>query len=153
MTFISENKIDRRSNGVKQWHIGEILIQKKLIDWGQLEDALSEQKRTHEFVGEVLVRKQCIPKFLLFKALAERHAMPFVDLSHVFIDPRAVERVPRSVAVKYELVPIEMREDTLVVGVSDPCAALPDAEIAELARVSEIKTVLARLTRSELQSI
>ena len=127
---------------MKQWHIGEILIQKKLIDWKQLEDALNEQKRTHEFVGEVLVRKQYIPRFLLFKALAERHAMPFVDLSHVFIDPRAVERVPKSVAVKYGFVPIEMQNGTMVVGISDPCAVLPDAEIAELARVSEIKTVL-----------
>ena len=127
---------------MKQWHIGEILIQKKLIDWKQLEDALGEQKRTHEFVGEVLVRKQYIPRFLLFKALAERHAMPFADLSHVFIDPRAVERVPKSIAVKYGFVPIEMQEGTMVIGISDPCAVLPDAEIAELARVSEIKLVL-----------
>lgn len=125
-----------------QWHIGEILIQKRLIDWKQLEDALAEQKRTHEFVGEVLVRKQYVPKFLLFKSLAERHAMPFVDLSHVFIDPRAVERVPRSVAVKYGFVPIEVQGGTLVVGVGDPQAVLPRLEIAELAKVAEIKTVL-----------
>jgi len=127
---------------MSQWHIGEILIQKKLIDWKQLEEALDEQKRTHEFVGEVLVRKQYIPRFLLFKALAERHAMPFVDLAHVFINPRAVERVPKSVAVKYGLIPIEMQDDTLIVGVNDPCAVLPDAEIAELAKVKVIKKVL-----------
>jgi len=124
------------------WHIGEILIQKKLIDWKQLEDALSEQKRTHEFVGEVLVRKRHIPRFLLFKALAERHAMPFVDLSHVFIDPRAVERVPRSVAAKYGFVPIEILGDALIVGIGDPKAVLPEREIAEIAGVSEIKSVL-----------
>ena len=127
---------------MEQWHIGEILIQKKLIDWHQLEDALNEQKRTHEFVGEVLVRKRYIPKFLLFKALAERHAMPFVDLSHVFIDPHAIERVPRSVAVKYGFIPIEIQDGTMIIGISDPCAILPNAEIAELAKVSEIKTVL-----------
>ena len=127
---------------MKQWHIGEILIQKKLIDWHQLEDALNEQKRTHEFVGEVLVRKRYIPKFLLFKALAERHTMPFVDLSHVFIDPRAVERVPKIVAVKYGFVPIEVREGALVVGIGDPCAILPNTEIAEIAGVSEIRAVL-----------
>ena len=127
---------------MKQWHIGEVLIQKKLIHWAQLDDALSEQKRTHEFVGEVLVRKRYIPKFLLFKALAERHAMPFVDLTHVFIDPRAVERVPKSVAVKYGFIPIEMQDSTLVVGIGDPRAALPDAEIAGLAGVLKITSVL-----------
>ncbi len=127
---------------MKPWHIGEILIQKKLIDWRQLEDALSEQKRTRELVGEVLIRKQYVPRFLLFKALAERHAMPFVDLAHVFIDPQAVERVPESVAVKYGFVPIGTQDDTLVVGISDPCAVLPDAEIAEIARISGIQKVL-----------
>lgn len=127
---------------MKQWHIGEILIQKSLIDWKQLEDALNEQKRTREFVGEVLVRKQYVPKFLFFKALAERHALPFVDLSHIFIDPRAIERIPKSVAIKYGFIPIEIQDGTLVIGVGNPCDVLPGAEIAELAKVSDIKTVL-----------
>ncbi len=124
------------------WHIGEILIQKRLIDWKQLEEALGEQQRTREFVGEVLVRKQYVPKFLLFKALAERHAMPFVDLSHVFIDPRAVDRVPKSIALKFAFIPIELQDGTLVLGVSDPSGNLPSAEIAEMARVAGIKMVL-----------
>lgn len=68
--------------------------------------------------------------------------MPFVDLTHVFIDPKAVERVPRSIAVKYGFIPIEMRAEGLVVGVGDPGAVLPDAEISELAGVSGIRTVL-----------
>lgn len=127
---------------MKHWHIGEVLIQKKLIDWEQLDDALSEQKRTQKFVGEVLVRKRYIPQFLFFKALAEKHAMPFVDLAHVFIDPRVVERVPKSVAVKYGFIPIEMQNGTLVVGIGDPRAALPDTEIAGLAGVSRITSVL-----------
>ncbi len=124
------------------WHIGEILIQKKLIDWKQLEEALVEQKKTREFVGEVLVRKQYVPRFLLFKALAERHAMPFADLSHVFVDGGAVRRVPKSVALKYRILPIEVQDRTLVVGVSDPLQDLPEKEIAELAQVTAIKTVL-----------
>jgi type IV pilus assembly protein PilB len=127
---------------MNQWHIGEILIRKKLIDWKQLEDALDEQKRTHEFVGEVLVRKQYIPKYLLFKALAERHSMPFVDLSHVFIDPLTVERIPKSIAIKYGFIPIEMRQGAMIIGIGDPRAVIPEAEIAELAGVTSIKTVL-----------
>lgn len=127
---------------MKQWHIGEILIQKKLIDWLQLEDALNEQKRTREFVGEVLVRKQYVPRFLLFKALAERHAIPFVDLSRIFIDPRWIRLIPKSISLKYGIVPIESQNGTLIVGIKDPMAALPEKEIAELAKVSQIKTVL-----------
>ena len=124
------------------WRIGEVLIQKKLIDWKQLEEALDEQKRTREFVGEVLVRKQYVPRFLLFKALAERHAVPFVDLSHIQIDPGAVGRVPKSIAQKYGIMPIELQGDTLVIGISDPVKVIPAEEIAALAKVVKIKSVL-----------
>lgn len=127
---------------MKYWHIGEILIQKRLIDWRQLEDALTEQKRTKEFVGEVLVRKQYVPRFLLFKALAERHAIPFVDLSHVYVDMQAIRRVPRSIALKYGFIPIEIQQETLVLGIQDPMAGLPEKEILEMAGVKQIKTVL-----------
>ncbi len=74
--------------------------------------------------------------------MAERHAIPFADLAHVFIDARAVQRIPRSVALKYKLIPIEIQDHTLVVGISDPLEALPEKEIAELAQVAAIKTVL-----------
>lgn len=127
---------------MKYWHIGEILIQKKLIDWRQLEDALTEQKRTKEFLGEVLVRKQYVPRFLLFKALAERHAIPFVDLSHIYIDPEAIQRIPRSVAAKYGFVPIEIQRDTLVMGIKNPVTEFPEKEIKEMAGVMHLKTVL-----------
>jgi hypothetical protein len=131
-----------RAFKMAEWHIGEILIQKKLIDWKQLDEALSEQKRTREFVGEVLVRKQYVPRFLLYKALAERHAMPFTDLSHIRIDPSAVERLPESVAEKYHIIPIEIQDHTLVVGISDPTAVLPHSEIAMLAGVRKVHSVL-----------
>ena len=58
------------------------------------------------------------------------------------LDPHAVERVPRSIAVKYKCVPIEIQDGILVLAVSDPSGALPAVEIAELARVSGVKTVL-----------
>ncbi len=124
------------------WRIGEVLIQKKLIDWRQLEEALTEQQRTREFVGEILVRKKYIPRFLLFKALAERHSMPFIDLSNIFIDPQAIQKIPRSVALKYNVIPVEIEGDILIVGINDPLTELPEKELAELAKVSAIKTVL-----------
>ena len=127
---------------MSKWHIGEVLIQKKLIDWEQLGEALDEQKRTHELIGEVLVRKSYIPRHLLFKALAERHAVPFVDISHIFIDPGAVQRIPKSIAEKYSIMPIELQGDTLVIGISDPVQIIPTSEIAALAKVSAVKSVL-----------
>ena len=124
------------------WRIGEILVRKKLIDWKQLEEALLEQEKTRESVGEVLVRRKFIPRFLLYKTLAERHAMPFADLSRIRIDEAAIRRVPQSIAQKHGIIPVEIRGRTLVIGIGDPTTAIPLNEIASLAKMDAIHTVL-----------
>ena len=87
------------------WHIGEILIQKKLISWEQLQDALSEQRVTKEFTGQILVRKRYVSELLLDKALAEQHKIRHVPLKHTKINPKAVAGVPKSIAEKYNIIP------------------------------------------------
>ncbi len=127
---------------MQTWRIGEVLLRKKLIDWEQLEAALVEQERTREVIGEILVRRHFVPKYLFFKALAERHAMPFVDLGSVHIDKNAVSRLPKSLAIKYLLLPIEVQNDILLLAISSPVTDFPKDEIIAITKVSDIKTVL-----------
>ena len=124
------------------WRIGEILIQKKWIDWWQLQEALEENKRTKEYTGSILVRKGHISNFLLHQALAEQFSMRFVDLPKTRINPKAIEKIPRSIAQKYSLIPVELYGDVLQVGISNPMNAWPESELKQLANVKEIKTVL-----------
>ena len=49
------------------WRIGELLVRKKLISWEQLEEALDEQQRTHELIGEILVKKNSSRHFCYIK--------------------------------------------------------------------------------------
>ena len=124
------------------WHIGEILIQKKLISWEQLEDVLKEHRRTKELTGHILVRKGYIPERLLYRALAEQHQMRYVDLKHTKINPRAVAAVPRSIAEKYNLMPIEIIQNVLTVGIGSPLNLWPGSELKEITKFPEIRTVL-----------
>ena len=124
------------------WHIGEILIQKKLISWEQLQDALEEQRKTKEFTGQILVRKRYISELLLYKALADQHKIRYVDLKHTKINPRAVAAVPKSIAEKYNIMPIEIIQNALVVGVGNPLNLWPESELKELTGFPEIRTVL-----------
>ena len=124
------------------WRIGEILIQDKLITWEQLKEALEEQERTKEFIGEILVRKKFIPKLLLYGALAKQHHMRFVELKHIRINPKAVELIPRSIAQKYSLLPIDVRDEVLFLGISTPLRIWPEVELKQMAKVREIRTVL-----------
>ena len=124
------------------WHIGEILIQKKLISWEQLEDALEEQRKTKEFTGQILIRKRYISELLFYKALADQHQIRYVDLKHTKINPKAVAAVPKSVAEKYNIMPIEIVQKALVVGVGNPLNLWPESELKELTGFPEIRTVL-----------
>jgi hypothetical protein len=124
------------------WRIGEILVQKKLISWEQLEEALAEQRRTKEFTGEILIRKGYIPAVFLYKALADQYEMRFVDLKKTFINPKAVELLPRSICEKYGLFPIERGHESLIIGISNPLNTWPEMEIKQLTKIEKIDTVL-----------
>ncbi len=124
------------------WHIGEILIQKKLISWEQLEDALEEQRKTKEFTGQILVRKRYISELLLYRALADQHKIRYVDLKHTKINPKAAAAVPKSIAEKYNIMPIEIVQGALMVGIGNPLNIWPETELKELTQFAEIRTVL-----------
>lgn len=124
------------------WRIGEILVQKKLISWEQLEEVLAEQKRTKEFTGEILVRKGYIPAIFLYKALAEQYEMRFVDLKRTFINPKAVALIPRSICEKYQLIPVEVSQERLIIGISNPLNTWPEVEVKQLTKMDKIETVL-----------
>ncbi len=124
------------------WRIGEILIQEKLINWDQLSESLEEQEKTKEFIGEILVRKGFISKSLLYGALAKQHRMRFVDLDRIHINPKAVELIPRSIAQKYSLFPIDLQREVLFLGVASPLKIWPEVELKQMTKVRQIEVVL-----------
>ena len=124
------------------WRIGELLVQKKLISWAQLEEALKEQKESHRPVGEILIQKGSIPRPLLFKALAEQHEMRFIELHRVRINPKAVELISPEMARKLKIFPIDFQEDTVIVAVDNPLTILPEEELKQISSFNEVETVL-----------
>lgn len=126
------------------WRIGEILVQKKLLSWEQLAEALDEQKKTKEFTGEILIRKGFISPNFLYKALAEQYEMRFVDLKRTRVNPKALELVPRSICEKYGIFPVELgQNDTLITAISNPLNVWPEEEIKQLTKMKDIQTVLS----------
>ncbi len=124
------------------WRIGELLIQKKLINWDQLNEVLEEQQKTRELTGEILVRKGYVAKHLLYRALAEQNNVRYVDLKTTRINPRAVEKIPASLARKYAIIPIEFHHDILILGITSLVQTWPEKEIRDIAGVSRLQPVL-----------
>lgn len=128
---------------VIRWRIGEILIQKKLITWDELGDGLKEQTKTREFIGEILVRKGRISKSLLYRGLAEQFNMKYVDLRRTMVNDKALACMPKSIAEKYNIFPLEMQDNMLIMALSDPLQAWPEDDVRNLAQVKSIQKVLS----------
>lgn len=69
---------------------GELLIESGIITRQQLEDALEEQKRTGNKLGQVLVERGFVSPVVLGKILQGQLDIPYVHISEGDVDPAAL---------------------------------------------------------------
>lgn len=100
---------------------GEILVANGVITPEQLEQALAEQQRSGERLGTVLLRLNYIEEEHVFAPfLAQQLQIEYQPLGNRMVDPEVLSRIPASVAVRYQVLPLECNHQTLTVAVSDP---------------------------------
>src|SRR5579864_4969114 len=66
------------------------------------------------------------------RRLAERYRCPFIDLSEQRIDPELFRSIPAELMFRYNFVPLESRESSLVVAMADPSQLQLTDELALL---------------------
>jgi len=103
-----------------------------------LTDELGEQERSHR--------------------LADRYRCTFVDLREQRIDPELFRSIPAELMFRFNFVPIESRENSLVIAVADPAQVLLSDELSLLigkklvlnvATPSQISDLLKRTEQSQ----
>jgi len=97
-----------------------MLIERGLLTAEHLERALSEQRRTGELLGAILVRLGLVTRDQLLPVLAEQMGVPYVPLERVTIAPEVLAKVPPKVASQYRLVPLRFTDGLLQVAIADP---------------------------------
>ena len=66
------------------------------------------------------------------QALAERYRVPFIDMTEQRIDPELFHSIPAELMFRYNFVPLEAHNNSLVVVVSDPSQLLVNDELSLL---------------------
>jgi len=100
--------------------LGEILRRRGAVGEADLGRALELQKSQGGALGTILVQMGLITKEQLMEALGEQFGMEVVDLSTLEVNKAAAERVERSVAVTYKVMPIRWDGTTLTVAMANP---------------------------------
>jgi type II secretory ATPase GspE/PulE/Tfp pilus assembly ATPase PilB-like protein len=126
--------------------IGEILVDERIISEDQVNIALTEQKKTHEQLGRILVKLGFISEAVLRDVLGESLGKDKVDLSKLVVDHDAVQLIPKNLARRHNLLPISFNKEnnTLIVAMADVFNVLAIDQItANLGGRIKVEPVLA----------
>lgn len=107
----------------KEKRLGEILIEKGLINARQLEQALDAQQKTKEFLGSVLLARDIIKENDLLAALSEQFEIPLVTIQYKYIDWDFVRGFSPSLILDYKCFPFQKDNGTVTVAITNPLDA------------------------------
>src|SRR5437879_5559496 len=106
---------------MKRKKLGEVLSERGQISPEVLADAVSEQQQGKVLhLGELLLERSLVGKEQLASALEEVTHIPYIDCTKINPEPGILSLVPRSLAVKCEAIPIEMKNKELVMAMTEP---------------------------------
>jgi len=120
--------------------LGEILLERGLIDEGSLQEALELQKKSGSSLGEILISRGLISPTKLYEILSEQEGIAYIgkNLEELYglIDEEFLKLFDVQELLRFRFFPIRREEDRLLVGV-----------------VLQNNTSLERLLREKLGSV
>lgn len=100
--------------------IGQLLVNKKIVSFEQLEEGLREQKKLGHFICTVLVRLGFATQENVLLALSEQLNIPYLNLKNLDIDSLVIKKVSAKFASYYKIIPVKIDNNVLVIAMSDP---------------------------------
>ncbi len=144
--MISDSATINLEAPLQNQRIGELLVGKGVISGDQVRIALTEQRRTREHLGKILVRLGFATQAVISDVLGGALGYDSVDLSRVVVDSDVVQLIPKDVARRHHLVALTFSESdrTLTVAMSDPFNVIAQDQVrALLGGDIEIRPLLA----------
>lgn len=136
-----------RERGLQDLRTGEILLNAGLVNVDQVLDALDFQEKLQgKKLGEFLIEKGILQEKELYISLAEKFRIPFIDLRQQKVSRKILTLLPRELVLKHTILPISVKDSTLVVATSSPdVSGLRDA-ILQKCVLRKVEFVLAQPT-------
>lgn len=122
-------------------HIGQLLIEKGLIDKATLKDACKKQKKSKDKLGKILVDMEAVTEEALLTVLSRQLKLPYIDLFFYDIDTDLMMLLPERHAREYNAIVLGKPSGELLVGMVDPLDINAVDAIAKMLK-QPIKTAL-----------
>ncbi len=100
--------------------LGELLVREQLISPDQLQKAQETAKKSGERLGNSLIKLGVVKEEDLTQFLSKQYGVPAINLSEFDIESDVIALIPKDVARKHRVIPINRADKTLIVAMSDP---------------------------------
>lgn len=143
-------RFDRVSNK----HLGELLVERGVINRQQLEEGLEFQKNNKGILfGEALVKIGHATEQDIAQAMTCQYGFPYLPLSNYEIDAEVLTSVPVNICEQFCLIPIDKIGKSLTLAMANPLnvKAVDDVELlsgctvqAFVSTVSDIRNAIKK---------
>ncbi|MBF0401520.1 MAG: Flp pilus assembly complex ATPase component TadA [Magnetococcales bacterium] len=102
--------------------LGDLLVEKGIITPDQLQTALTEQKKSGESLGRLMIYLGFVSESVMRDLLAESLSQESIDLREVLPQPEVLQLVPKAFAQRHGVLPVlfKAEERVLVVAMFNP---------------------------------
>ena len=139
--------MNQMTSPISQLPLGQSLLARGIISQDQLNIALTEQRKFKTPLGKILVQLSFVTEATIRDTLSESLGQVAIDLSNTIIDHTALSMVPKDIARRYQVLPVDYDANTrkLLLAVADPSNVVALDQIRALIKDDiRIEQVLAR---------
>ena len=132
---------------ISQLPLGQNLLVRGVVSQDQLNIALTEQRKLKTPLGKILVQLGFATEATIRDTLSESLGQIAIDLSNTIIDHVALAMVPKDIARRYQVLPVDYDKQRrkLLLAVADPSNVVALDQIRALIKDDvRIEQVLAR---------
>ena len=125
--------------------LGELLMDRGIINAVQLEKALKVQRERGGLIGQIFVMLGFAKEEEIAQAITVQYGFPFLPLDCYEINQEAVRLIPENVARQYNLVAIDRIGDLLTIAMSNPLN-VQAAEDVEMLTKCKVQVFIATMS-------
>ena len=95
--------------------LGELLVRENLISLTQLKKAQDDQRETGQRLTYTLTKLGIVGEKDLTKFMSQHYGVPAINLDEFEIDDDVIKLIPRELAQRHQILPINRAGSTLIV--------------------------------------
>ena len=128
---------------MKRKRLGEILQEAGFVSEEQIQKALKIASQTGKRIGKIFIEMEWVSELDICQTLSRQLGIPMISLKNKKIDPKVLGLLPAKLCFKRRLVPLIVKDRSLVVAMNNPIdyEAMDEVTFASGHRVRAVVTL------------